>query len=430
MRRLAFLRSLVITSLLLVVLPLQATTNEGQVLAKVDGVAITAEQLEGTIASAPFATQFPTLEIKEQAAVRGTMLTRLVDAEILRQEALAMGLQNTPDFASEVANYRSGLLYQKYVEHIRNSIKIPAAKDQRFKELYRGNPDALAAARSAYVSRQFKQQRAENFKELAQRYHLKTWPSRLTWPKDDTLLAQADGFKIYFRDVRIPPGSSLAAQDNKELQQERMDEFLDILLAARAAQDLGIHVEEEVAAFKNILLPRMLMDIKTKEWVSDKSVLREYFNKNKKIGYMPEYRDIGQIVLKSREQAEQVRQRILNGESLFVLAGQLSIDPYGRAKNGSVGWRVEGSGYPQIEKALQGLKDNEISEVIETPAGFNLVMISGRRASQQKTFFEIEERIRQAFLEEQRNNYLQALRKSHKIEWLLPDRKEIVSSEK
>ena len=60
-----------------------------------------------------------------------------------------------------------------------------------------------------------------------------------------------------------------------------------------------------------------------------------------------------------------MRKRILAGESLFALAGEFSIDPYGRKT--VVTWA--GSGRPRqpvINAAIAQLK-MEISEVIETP---------------------------------------------------------------
>jgi PPIC-type PPIASE domain len=379
-------------------------------------------QLSSAMASSPFAGAFPTLELEEQAEVRGDMLVRLVNAEILRQEALALSLDETPSFRREVADFRSGTLYQRYVQSIRAGIAVSGELAAQYKARYHGNPDALAAARSAYVAGRFREEKTRRFTALAKRYGLETWPARLAESGDDTLLAEADGFRIHFRDIRLPAGEPRADEDTPQRQRERLDELIEIRLAARAAQDDGIDIEQEVADFVQTLLPRALLEMKEREWIADPSVLRDYFQRHPELGRVTGYRNIGQIVLATRAEAERVRERILAGESLHVLAGELSIDPYGRAHAGDMGWQKEGSTYPAIEAALQGLKDNELSPVIETPKGFHLVTITARKPGWQLTLAQVEDRVRQAVLQEHLASYLKELRAKHPVTWLLPDR--------
>jgi hypothetical protein len=413
-----FVRRLLAAASLILTMPLAANP---QILARVGDVGITADQLASVIASSPFAGVFPTLELEEQAKLRGDMLVRLVNAEILRQEALALGLDQAPAFRREVADFRSGTLYQRCVQSIRTGIAVPGELDAQYKTRYHGNPDALAAARSAYVARQFREEKARRFTALAKRYGLKTWPARLGESGDDTLLAEADGFKIHFRDIRLPAGGPRADQDTPQMQRERLDELLQIRLSARAAQDDGIDIGQEVADFVQALLPRALLEKKEREWIADPSALRDYFQRHPELGRVAGYRNIGQIVLATRVEAERVRERILAGESLYVLAGELSIDPYGRAHAGDMGWQKEGSAFPAIEAALQGLKDDEVSPVIETAKGFHLVMITARKPGWQLTLAQIEDRVRQAVLQEHLAGYLKELTAKHPVTWLLPN---------
>ena len=117
---------------------------------------------------------------------------------------------------------------------------------------------------------------------------------------------------------------------------------------------------------------------------------------------------------------EGLAQRIVNGESLFELAGQLSIDPFGRSHNGDMGWLRTGTGMPEIEKALDVLADNQVSPVIETAKGFHLVMIINRAKGSQKRYEEVSDRVRQAILNERLPGYIDQLRDVHGVEWLLP----------
>jgi len=64
-----------------------------QILVKIGGGKITESQLEKAMRAAPFATQFPSMNEKDQAYLRGDMLMRLVKSEVLYQEAKQSNLE-------------------------------------------------------------------------------------------------------------------------------------------------------------------------------------------------------------------------------------------------------------------------------------------------------------------------------------------------
>ncbi len=388
-----------------------------QVLVTVAGTDITDIDLERTLNSSPFATQFPSWDEKTQARLRGDILTRLVQAELLTQEALAQGLDKTDVFQKEVNNFRTGLLYQRYLSRLRDAIHIPADHDKALREKFKDNPDALAAARSLWVSEHYDELRKSRMAELKKKYRVKVYTDRLG-PKTprETVVAEGDGFKVTLGDLVKPD-----VQAREPAIEARLNEVVEILMGARAAEEAGVDVTAEVQRFARELLPRLLLDKKEKEWIPNQQVLIDYFQKHPKLGYIPEVRHIGQIVLKTREEAEKVRERILEGESLFELAGKLSIDPWGREHNGDMGWLREGSGMPQIEKVLKTLDDDEISPVIETPKGFHIVTIIGRRGAQQRSFNQIPDRVRRAYLNEKLPGYLKSLLEKYPVEWKMPD---------
>jgi peptidyl-prolyl cis-trans isomerase C len=357
----------------------------------------------------------------QQAALRGDMLVRLLDAEILRQEARALGLDQDPDFKKEVVNLRTGLLYRSYIQSLRDSITIPEAVDRDLKLRYQGYPDALAAARSSYISKRFKPLKAERLKELGNQHHVRTYKDRLRpQASGDTVLAEGDFFTVRYADIQASPDRQDATPQTPQQEVDRLQSFIETILAARAALDSGINVESQVDSYKNDLLPRLLIEKKEREWSPDESAMRDYYQQHPEIGYIPARYHVGQLVLATQAEADAMRKRILDGESLFILASESSIDPVGREQAGDMGWVNEGSGFPALEAAMKDLKVGEVSAVIETPRGFHLVIVIDRRPGRQRPLSEIPDRVRQAMIADQVPAYLKSLAARYPVKWTLP----------
>jgi len=149
--------------------------------------------------------------------------------------------------------------------------------------------------------------------------------------------------------------------------------------------------------------------------------LLDYFQKHPEIAYIPERRQIGQIVLESQQQAEEMRERIIAGESLFELAGQYSVDAYGRQRSGDMGWLKEGNGSKEIELAIKDLKDNEISEIVKTNKGWHIIVIVNRKPAERKDYAAIEDRVRQRLLSEKMTVYLEEVMAKYPLKWQIDE---------
>jgi peptidyl-prolyl cis-trans isomerase D len=83
-----------------------------------------------------------------------------------------------------------------------------------------------------------------------------------------------------------------------------------------------------------------------------------------------------------RDTAESARARLVAGADFAEVARELSDDEGSKAKGGDVGWRrVEspGLGAKELGDALATLGEGEISEVIETPRGYYILKVEGKR---------------------------------------------------
>ena len=117
-----------------------------------------------------------------------------------------------------------------------------------------------------------------------------------------------------------------------------------------------------------------------------------------------------------------MRQRIEDGESLFKLASEYSIDLQARNSSGDLGWLVQGSGYPALESAIQALKPGQLSAPVQTPKGCHLVQLLGRKPARQRAYVEVSGSVRQALRADRSSEYLKSLAAKYPVTWLSPVR--------
>ena len=81
----------------------------------------------------------------------------------------------------------------------------------------------------------------------------------------------------------------------------------------------------------------------------------------------------------AKSKIEGIRERIVKGEDFSTLAHIYSEDPGSAAKGGELGDFSRGVMYPEFEAAAFALQPGEISPIIETDAGFHVLMLIKRK---------------------------------------------------
>jgi peptidyl-prolyl cis-trans isomerase SurA len=89
---------------------------------------------------------------------------------------------------------------------------------------------------------------------------------------------------------------------------------------------------------------------------------------------------INEVVSESeaRRKLENVRERIVNGID-FAEQARLYSQDGSAAKGGDLGWLNPGDTVPEFERAMDALKPNELSAVVQSPFGMHLIQVMERR---------------------------------------------------
>lgn len=80
----------------------------------------------------------------------------------------------------------------------------------------------------------------------------------------------------------------------------------------------------------------------------------------------------------ARNRLLQLKERIENGAKFEDLA-RLQSEDASASKGGDLGWINPGDTVPEFEKAMNALKPGEISDPVQTPFGWHLIQVLGRR---------------------------------------------------
>ncbi|HJV92015.1 MAG TPA: peptidylprolyl isomerase [Azonexus sp.] len=89
---------------------------------------------------------------------------------------------------------------------------------------------------------------------------------------------------------------------------------------------------------------------------------------------------INEVVSESeaRRKMENVRERIVNGVD-FAEQARLYSQDGSASKGGDLGWLNPGDTVPEFERAMDSLKPNELSPVVQSPFGMHLIQVVERR---------------------------------------------------
>lgn len=195
--------------------------------------------------------------------------------------------------------------------------------------------------------------------------------------------AQFDSLKVDNAQVEGEVSSRLASIINQFGSQERMEKYYgktaeqikkelhslikDQLLSQQVQQKIIGKVTvtpSEIANFYN-QMPKDSIPLIKAEYVVRQIVLEPPISVEEK--------------LRVKKQLLELRKRILNGESFSTMAILYSEDPGSAKKGGELGFFGRGQLYPEFEKAAFKLKPGQISDVVETKAGYHLIQMIARK---------------------------------------------------
>lgn len=141
-----------------------------------------------------------------------------------------------------------------------------------------------------------------------------------------------------------------------------------------ALKEFKAQQNREYKAYSNDLLMEMYMKNLHGNIVATDKDIEDYYKENKQDYDKPLAFTLKHILTPDLETAEAAKAALDKGEAFGKVATEFSMDTVSAANDGFLGTARKGELVPEIEKAVLALRVGEISEIVESPFGFHIVM--------------------------------------------------------
>lgn len=185
------------------------------------------------------------------------------------------------------------------------------------------------------------------------------------------------------------------------------------------AEARGVSKEALLKAFESRYIINKFFDATLEIEVSEDE-LKAFYDQNKDQLISPERVNARHILVNTKEEADQVRNQLLEGADFETLAKEKSIEPAAAQTGGNLGWFNRGQMVASFEYAAFSLRVGKISQPIQTQFGWHIIEVLDKKNEASMGLDEIKEDIRNILSvnkkEQAIQDYLSKLKDAAEIE--------------
>jgi foldase protein PrsA len=153
--------------------------------------------------------------------------------------------------------------------------------------------------------------------------------------------------------------------------------------------------------------------------VSDAQVA-DFYGKNKSLYATPAQVRARHILVKTKAQADAIEAQLKGGADFATLAKQDSTDPGSKAQGGELGWFGPTQMVKPFSDVAFSLNVGQISQPVQTPFGWHIIQVEGKRPAQTQSLADAAPKVRQMLVQQaeaaQSGPFIQSLRSKANIQ--------------
>ncbi|MFC5559975.1 peptidyl-prolyl cis-trans isomerase [Ureibacillus thermophilus] len=192
----------------------------------------------------------------------------------------------------------------------------------------------------------------------------------------------------------------------KEFGIDVSDEEIDLelsLMIASSEMDSSLQQLGEEELKKQIQSQLILEKVLTKDVIINEEDMEKYYKENESFYNIPTTYRAKLIVVNTKKDAEKVLKELDEGSDFSVLARERSVEQVSASLGGDIGYISKQSNVdPAILKALQQLKENEISSPVLLRDGrYGIVQLNEKKEGKSFKYEEVKNHIKRVLAMEQ-----------------------------
>lgn len=244
----------------------------------------------------------------------------------------------------------------------------------------------------------------------------------------DEVIVKAGSSKLTKKELQedlkgLPPQAKMFLASPEGINKLK-EELIKREILYEEAKKKGLEKSEDfkrrVEEFKKITLINVLLEqeIKSFQQVTEKDA-KDYYEKHRDEFIRPTEVRLSQIVVKNEDEARKVYERVNKGEDFGIVAKELSKDEKTKALGGDMGFFKKGQLNPQIENVTFNLKKGQVSMPLNLKGDlyiFKVTDVKGTPAPFESIKQQLMEQLKIKRQQEWFSNYIEGLKKKHKVE--------------
>lgn len=232
------------------------------------------------------------------------------------------------------------------------------------------------------------------------------------YPPGEHLLATI-GEENISEEILTPIMSKVSENEKAGLREKWAHYLVETRVFSREAGKADLERDPEVAAEIQRKTDHILASAFQKSSIIDKVKISDqdvdsFYQSHLEEFTIPLKLRVKSIVVKTQAEAETVLKELKEGASFGALALKKSIHP-SASKAGEIGWFGKGEKDPDLEKAALALKTGEISGVIKTKAGYEIIQLVDKKGGDVRPFDMVKQAIKMKLtmrrIEEEKQRY-------------------------